>query len=466
MQVFSRVRPLLVATLVVVAVPFSVSAASASVASDLPRKTQLGVGIQPLTAEERSALKDVSVPDSALKITAVSPVFTAGKAGIKTGDILLNINGESLKPSTQMQLWVSQQKPGSAARFALIRDGKPLTLETTWFERPKEPDNEHYRVRYESVVSEGARMRTIVTIPANLKPGERAPAMLFIPGVSLITLDTALTSKDAYSQIIASFAKRGYVTMRVEKPGVGDSEGGPSFDVDFLREADAFRQGLKALAARPEVDPKRVLVIGHSMGGLWAPLVVEGTPVKAIAVGATVYRSWYEYMIENTRRQLALGGTAPAEIDDIMRKVSAVQKYYLLDGMEPEAIAEKQPNLKEEIAKSFPQKGYAMGRSNKFWHQVGAQNMAAHWDKVNTKTLVFWGESEFVASEIDHPLLVDALNKKQPGSAKYVKLPNTDHFFNRTTSQTDSMAKMGKPGAEFNANVIDALHGWLEEIRF
>jgi uncharacterized protein len=434
--------------------------------AELARKTQLGVGIQPLTPEDLSALKGLTVPDSALKITAVSPVFTAGKAGIKAGDILVSINGEALKPSTQMQLWVSQQQPGSAARFALIRDGKPLTLETTWFERPREPDNAFYRVRYESVVSQGARMRTIVTVPTALKPGERAPAMLFIPGVSLITLDTALTNPDAYSQIIASFAKRGYVTMRVEKPGVGDSEGGPSFDVDFLREADAFRQGLKALIARPDVDPKRVVVIGHSMGGLWAPLILDGISVNAVAVGGTVFRNWYEYMIETVRRQHALGGKSAKEIDAEMRDVTAIQLMYLNEGMTPEVIAEKRPALKKSIAEDFPTKGYSMGRSHAFWHQVAAQNLPALWEKVNAKTLVFYGESEFVASEIDHPLLVDWLNKKQPGSAKYVKLPNSDHGFNQTTSPADSFAKWGKSGAVFNPNINDALHAWLAEITF
>jgi uncharacterized protein len=445
---------------------FFVAPHAAASAGELPRKTQLGVGIQPLSVEEASALKNLNIPDSALKITAVSPVFTAGKAGIKSGDILLNINGEALKPSTQMQGWVSQQKPGSPARFALIRDGKPLTLETTWFERPKEPDNDLYRVRYESVVSQGARMRTIVTIPANLKPGERAPAMLFVPGVSLITLDAALTNQDAYSQIIASFAKKGYVTMRVEKPGVGDSEGGPSFDVDFLREADAFRQGLRALIARPEVDPKRVLVIGHSMGGLWAPLILDGIQVKAVAVGGTVFRSWYEYMIETSRRQSALGGKSAKDIDTEMREVAAIQGYYFNDGMTPEAIAEKRPDLKATIAEDFPTKGYNMGRSHKFWHQVGAQNLPALWEKVDAKTLVFYGESEFVASEIDHPLLVDWINSKKSGNAKYVKLPRSDHGFNETSSPADSFAKWGKPGAKFNPNINDALHAWLAEISF
>lgn len=437
---------------------------SASWSDELPRKTQLGVGIAPLTAEERKTANLENAHPSALKITAVSPIFTAAKAGIKAGDILLSINREGLRPSGEMQFWVSQQKPGTKVSFELLREGKPLTIESVWIERPREPDNAQYKVRYESVVSRGARMRTIVTIPAGLKAGERAPAMLFIPGVSLGTQDVALTNPDAYSQIVKSFATRGYVTMRVEKPGLGDSEDGPAVKSDFHREADIYTQGLKALAARADVDPKQIVVFGHSMGGLWAPLAVEQTPVKAVVVGGTVFRSWYEYVIENTRRQSALSGDALDDLDHEMRKVAFIQQRYLNERMTPEQIAALDPALKPIIDADFTPAGVHMGRNHAFWHQVAAENMPARWKKVNAKTLVFWGTSEFVASEIDHTLLTNYLNSLRPNSATYIKLPNSDHGFNEVDSPKASQEMWGKSGSKFNANVISEVHDWLKKL--
>jgi alpha-beta hydrolase superfamily lysophospholipase len=435
-------------------------------ADDLMRRTQLGVGIAPLTAEERSALTVKDVPTSALKITAVSPIFTAAKAGIKTGDILLTINREPVRPHMEMQLWVSQQKPGSKVSFELLRDGKPLTLETTWIERPRESDNEQYKVRYESVTSRGARMRTVVTIPVSLKAGERAPAMLFIPGVAIGTLDVSLTNPDAYSQIVRSFATRGYVTMRVEMPGIGDSEDGPALKTDFLRQADIYTQGLKALAARGDVDPKRVVVFGHSMGGLWAPLVVEQTPVKAVIVGGTVFRTWYEYVLEITRLQGALGGSTMAQIDNAIRNDAAIQHFYLNEKLTPEQIIERSPSLKVAVEEDFKTPGVNMGRNHTFWHQVAATSLPDAWEKVNAKVLAFWGASEFVAAESDHLMLVDWLNSIRPQSATYKRLDNSDHGFNQTANRAESHARWGKPGATFNPNIIDAMHQWLAEIKF
>jgi uncharacterized protein len=444
----------------------ALASASFAQTGELPRKTQLGVGIAPLAAEERKAANLENAHPSALKITAVSPIFTAGKAGIKTGDVLLTINREPLQPQMEMQVWVSKQKPGAKVSFELLRDGKPLTLETTWLERPREPDNDQYKVRYESIVSRGSRMRTIVTIPAALKQGDRAPAMFFIPGVALGTLDVALSNPDAYSQIVRSFAARGYVTMRVEKPGIGDSEDGPSINADFLREADIYTQGLKALAARSDVDPKRIVVFGHSMGGLWAPLAVEQTPVKAVIVGGTVFRTWYEYWIENARRQNALAGDPLPKLDTEMRDIAAVQYFYLQEKLTPEKIIERAPSLKAAVEEEFKTPGYAMGRNHAFWHQVAAMNLPAAWEKVNASLLTFWGASEFVASEIDHTLLVDFMNGKRANSAKYVRLPNSDHGFNDVATPKESQEKWGKPGAKFNPNVNEALHAWLAEIKF
>jgi uncharacterized protein len=451
-----------------VAAVAGISPASATI-DELPRKTQLGVGIAPPSAEERKALNLESTHPSALKVTAVSPIFTAAKAGIKAGDVLLSINGEALRPAPEMQLWVSQQKPGTKASFALIRDGKPMSLETTWIERPREPDNDQYRVRYESIASRNARMRTVVTVPAALKAGERAPAMLFIPGVALGTLDVALSNPDAYSQIVRSFATRGYVTMRVEKPGIGDSEDGPAVKSDFLREADIYTQGLKALAARDDVDRNRIVVFGHSMGGLWAPLALEQTAVKAVIVGGTVLRSWHEYVLENTRRQIALQGKSLAALDDEMRKVAFIQQRYLNEKLTPEQILALDPSLKNLLDEDFKPAGQHMGRVHAFWHQVAATNLPAAWEKAlakhDTKLLVFWGASEFVAAEADHTMLVDFINARRPNSATYVRLPNSDHGFNDVATMADSQAKWGKPGAKFNPNINDAMHNWLREIR-
>src|SRR5262249_25620237 len=146
--------------------------------------------------------------------------------------------------------------------------------------------------------------------------------------------------------------RHGFVTLRVDKPGCGDSEGGPARDVDFETELDGYRQGLKMLKSRGDVDPNAIFIFGHSMGGVMAPLLSAENPVHGIIAYGTITRTWTEYMLENLRRQLDLGGTSPADIDRYLRAEAAFLAYLYSEKLSPRVIAERYPNLREHLAQT------------------------------------------------------------------------------------------------------------------
>jgi dienelactone hydrolase len=69
----------------------------------------------------------------------------------------------------------------------------------------------------------------------------------------------------------------GMVFYRVDKPGVGDSEG-VCGDADFRSELDGYRAAYRQLAAREDVDPRRIFVFGWSNGGDRAAVPEEKIP--------------------------------------------------------------------------------------------------------------------------------------------------------------------------------------------
>src|SRR5438270_686022 len=75
--------------------------------------------------------------------------------------------------------------------------------------------------------------------------------------------------------------RAGFVTMRVERGGMGDSQGPPCMSpaVDLQAEVRGYVAGLKALKEYPFVDAKQVFIVGLSIGGVEAPLVAEQVPV-------------------------------------------------------------------------------------------------------------------------------------------------------------------------------------------
>ena len=103
-----------------------------------------------------------------------------------------------------------------------------------------------YEILYGSVRVGGEVQRVIVTNP----PGEGPkPALFFVGGLGCYSLDFSGTGPKAedYQRILDEVTKIGYVTMRVEKTGMGDSVGTHCENKDFKREVAGNLEGLKAL---------------------------------------------------------------------------------------------------------------------------------------------------------------------------------------------------------------------------
>ena len=126
----------------------------------------------------------------------------------------------------------------------------------------------------------GPLLRAILTRPNRLTG--RRPAILFVPWLSCDSVESpkgAAPGIDQFSQRIAS--ETPLVLLRVDKPGVGDSEGVCS-ETDLETEIDGSQAALAFLRAHPWVDPSRILIIGHSFSGAFLPLVAGDTPPTTI----------------------------------------------------------------------------------------------------------------------------------------------------------------------------------------
>jgi esterase/lipase len=68
------------------------------------------------------------------------------------------------------------------------------------------------------------------------------------------------------------------------------------------------------------VDPERIYLFGHSMGGVLAPYLTAAVPVRGSMVYGTLARTWFEYQLENVRRQAAFQpGATEAEITEAVQ---------------------------------------------------------------------------------------------------------------------------------------------------
>jgi serine protease DegQ len=95
----------------------------------------IGVEPQDVTAELAEAFK-LSRKDGAI-IAGIMPNGPAAKAGVKTGDILIAVEGKSVTNTASMLNIVAQLKPEASVPFKFVRDGRDLDINITVGTRPK-----------------------------------------------------------------------------------------------------------------------------------------------------------------------------------------------------------------------------------------------------------------------------------------------------------------------------------------
>lgn len=426
----------------------------------LPRRGALGI---PFTAVSPDvAMKYSLKTGEGLVAMAPIPKLTGEQAGIRAGDVLISINGTLVTAPTVGAI-VRTIPTGSEVRLLVGRDGKTVELKAPLQEKPRDHGNANYEVCYESVVSNGQRMRTILTVPR--KPGKH-PAFFFIQGFSPVSYDFTLEGSKGDvttidGPILYDFANSGFVTLRVEKPGVGDSEGGPFAEMDYITELDIYRQALKWLKQLDVVDQENVFIFGHSMGGSFGPMIANEIPIKGLAIYGTAARTWHEYFLDIIRYQGLLSGDTYEGVDDKVRNVGRLFSLALTEKQPLADIVKAHPEL-TPYADAYLPGGLFNGKSLRFWGQLGEINFAKYWANCNAHVLAARGASDFVTYDVDHKLIADIVNKAAPGKGTFTVVPNSDHLFHHFTTEAESM-RGGQKGT-FDLSFSAIMKKWMRDV--
>ena len=96
----------------------------------------MGVSIQNLTPALAQDFKLDRI-NGAL-VADVSTGGPAEKAGLKSGDVIREYNGQTIKDATQLKLQVAQTTPGTKVPLSLVRDGETKTMDVTVRNQPND----------------------------------------------------------------------------------------------------------------------------------------------------------------------------------------------------------------------------------------------------------------------------------------------------------------------------------------
>jgi serine protease Do len=109
-------------------------------------------------------------------VSQVEPDSPGAKAGLKVGDVVVAVNGKKVDGAGQLQVVISQQRPGTKVELELMRDGKSMTVPVILEElnarntEGTRTGSEHGKARWGLGLSEMTPdVRDELHLPANIK---------------------------------------------------------------------------------------------------------------------------------------------------------------------------------------------------------------------------------------------------------------------------------------------------------
>ena len=149
----------------------------------------------------------------------------------------------------------------------------------------------------------GVRLTGTLTIP-RARAGGRVPAIVTITGSGPQDRDAESVSIPGYRpfrEIADTLGRRGISVLRLDDRGVNGSNAGPPTvtSADF---ADDIRAGIAYLRSRPEIDGGRIGLVGHSEGGIIAPMIASTDPqIRAMVLMAATASTGRAIVTEQNR---------------------------------------------------------------------------------------------------------------------------------------------------------------------
>jgi pimeloyl-ACP methyl ester carboxylesterase len=417
-------------------------------AQTLARRSFLGIQMENVTDDVKRLM---AIKEShGVLISGIIPGSTAESAGFKKGDVLLSLNSKPVKDVQEAIAIVAAQKSSSEFTYELIREKKKIEGRSIFKAYPEEryPDID---VEYATVKTATGLQRMIIS---KQRGATKKPAVVFIGGIGCYSLDSPLDTARAEIQLLNRIVRSGFLAARVEKPGIGDGAGSSKkcSEISFAEEKDVYVQAVNDLKQRNDVDPSSIYIIGHSMGGVMAPMVAAESDIRGIVAYGTIGSNFIEYLLKTRRTIGEAYGWSLDETDAYIKLACECASYYFIERLTTEEAARKKSDCADHL-------GVFDLRSRKYNDELYAINFPALWKPYKGRALLIWGKSDFVAAREDHEILTNTINSVHPGNATLAFIDRADHGMSYAN---DFAFALNNPG-QYNPAVGDRIVAWLKD---
>jgi pimeloyl-ACP methyl ester carboxylesterase len=274
----------------------------------------------------------------------------------------------------------------------------------------------------------------------------KLPAVVLVGGSGPSDRDGLAYGIPVLGQIAGALADAGWLVVRYDKRGIGQS-GGRAESASLTDYAEDVRAAIKMLENRKDVDQKRIAVVGHSEGGLVA-LIAASKEKKIAAVGliATPGIAGADVVLAQQQRLL---NHMPISAEEKQAKVEAQKKIHeaVISGKGLELLA---PEVRRSV-------------DNAEFQSLLTSDPAKLVASVRQPLLIVQGELD---TQVE-PMNADRLEtlaraRKNAPPPEVVKVPGVNHLLvPATTGEVDEYGSL--MDKQVSRQVTEAIATWLNK---
>lgn len=188
----------------------------------------------------------------------------------------------------------------------------------------------------------GFNLGATITRPTAATAGARLPAVIFLAGFGANDRDGYFVGIPVIGQLAGALANAGFLTVRYDKRGYGQS-GGRSESATITDYAEDAKTVMRWLAERKDVDPKRIALVGDS-DGAWVALLAAAREKRfaAVATVGAPASSGAELVLELQKKTLDQLELAPQE----RAKREALQKQIIAAVQSGKGLSDLPPDVR------------------------------------------------------------------------------------------------------------------------
>ncbi len=432
-------------------------------------------GILKIQTQELPIVFNISENTGVLSSTMDSP--SQGAMGLATDSTTFIDNILTIE-MTKIGINYVGTYNGTSIVGTFTQGGTPISLDltpgkykvATKLQEPKEP----YPYLSEEVVfsnenSENIKLSGTLTIPTN---AENPPVAILITGSGPQNRNQELLGHKPFLVLSDHLTRKGIAVLRYDDRGTAQSEGRYEIATTFDFASDVESAVTYLKTRNDVVDIDKIGLIGHSEGGLIAPIVASKNKEIAFCVLlAAPGISGKQILMTQTRKAMELGGVSPEDIE--INEQFSSQIYEICADYQGEeskeeiiAIFTEMKNSSSEMLKTQLTEGVIQQQVQLItspWMRTFIQiEPKDYLSKVNCPVLAINGEKDFqVVPEMNLGGIKNALKANNNTDVTINEVKDLNHLFQ--TSETGSFTEYASNEETLSPIVLEIISDWINE---